>query len=113
MWSTFAKNVFTPHETATAEVNVDNTECQVKCTHVKLFVEQRLEISDKHKHHHHTVTRHLVEQDFDGPDAGEGGWKKDMHVDLGKIKYEVQEFRKKKGVQKKISPEDQFMMAGV
>lgn len=36
-----------------------------------------------------------------------------MHVALDKIKYEVQDFRKKKGVQKKISPEDQFMMAGI
>jgi len=36
-----------------------------------------------------------------------------MEVELNKIKYEVQEFTKKKGVQKKISPEDQFLMAGV
>lgn len=36
-----------------------------------------------------------------------------MQVDLSKIKYEVQDKKKKKGVEKKISPEDQFMMAGV
>ena len=27
MWSTFNKNIFTPHETAHATVNVDNSEC--------------------------------------------------------------------------------------
>ena len=34
-------------------------------------------------------------------------------LDLSKIKYDVADFKKKKGVQKKISPEDAFMMAGV
>ena len=36
-----------------------------------------------------------------------------MDVHLDKIKYEVQEFAKKKGVQKKISPEDVYLMAGI
>ena len=36
-----------------------------------------------------------------------------MDVHLDKIKYEVQEFSKKKGVQKKISPEDVYLMAGI
>ena len=44
MWSTFNKNVFTPHEVAEATVHVDNSECQVKVTEVKLFVEQKLTI---------------------------------------------------------------------
>ena len=41
-----------------------------------------------------------------GPAAGEANWMKLMEVKLDEIKYDVQEFYKKKGVQKKISPED-------
>lgn len=111
MWSTFNKNIFTPHEVAHATVNVDNSECKLKVTEVNLFVEQRLTIT--HGHHNHVVTNHLVEQKVDGPAALEGDWKKEMDVQLDKIKYEVQEFSKKKGVQKKISPEDVYLMAGI
>merc|ERR1712232_1139995 len=86
---------------------------QARVTEVSLFIEQRMTIWDHHKRHSHTVSNRLVEQKCEGPDAGVGDWKKDMYVRLNDIKYEVQEFRKKKGVEKKISPEDQFMMAGV
>ena len=64
-------------------------------------------------HHSHTVRRKLVEQNCPGPNEGQGGWTTNMHVDLDKIKYEVKDTKKKKGVEKKISPEDQFLMAGV
>ena len=74
MWSTFNKNIFTPHETAVAYVNVDNSECQVACKHVKLFIEQELTIKDKSKHHEHTTTKILVEKEVGGPDAGEKDW---------------------------------------
>jgi len=36
-----------------------------------------------------------------------------MMVDLNTIRYDVPEFKKKKGVQVKISPEDAFMIAGI
>ena len=71
MWSTFNKNVFTPHETAEATINVDNSECQLKVTEVKLFVEQRMTLTDHH--HNHVETKTLVEQKVEGPDAGQGG----------------------------------------
>ena len=59
MWSTFNKNIFTPHEVAHATVHVDNSECQLKVTEVSLFVEQKMTIH--HHHHSHTVTSKLVE----------------------------------------------------
>jgi hypothetical protein len=40
-------------------------------------------------------------------------WQTEMNLALDHIKYEVAEFKKKKGVQKKVSPEDSFMMAGI
>lgn len=36
-----------------------------------------------------------------------------MLMDLSTIRYEVPEFKKKHGVQKPVSPEDAFMLAGV
>ena len=36
-----------------------------------------------------------------------------MALDLSKIKYEVAGTKKKKGVQKAVSPEDMFMMSGI
>lgn len=53
----------------------------------------------------------MIEGD-DAPRA-EQEWKKRMDLDLSKIKYEVQDFKKKKGKEKKISPEDKFMMASI
>jgi len=48
-----------------------------------------------------------------GPAARVGDWHQTMELNLGEIHYEVATQKKKKGVQKAISPEDRFMMAGV
>jgi len=50
-----------------------------------------------------------------GPNAGEGGWKREMNCDLNQIHYEVATERKnkKQGGMKKVSPEDRFMMASI
>jgi hypothetical protein len=57
--------------------------------------------------------RKLVKRDVAGPAAGVGNWQTELLLDLTQIKCEVVgEYKKKKGVQKKISPEDRFMMAG-
>jgi len=65
--------------------------------------------------HSHDITRHLIERNERGPNAGEADWKSEMSVDLSQIKYDVQEDKKNKktGERKKLSPEDQFMMASV
>lgn len=36
-----------------------------------------------------------------------------MELDLDKIKFEVEKFKKKHGVQKEISPEDAFMLKSI
>ena len=63
MWSTFDKNIFTPHETAHATVNVDNSECSLKVTEVSLFVEQKLTLhyTGVLRNHSHEVKNTLVE----------------------------------------------------
>lgn len=64
-------------------------------------------------HHTYNLTHHLITDSKHGPKAGDGDYHADFDLDLDKIKYEVQDFKKKKGEQKKLSPEDRFMMAGV
>ncbi len=57
--------------------------------------------------------KRLAYNEKPGPNFGEGGFQTEMLIDLSAIRYQVDEFKKKKGVQQKISQEDQFMMAGV
>lgn len=63
--------------------------------------------------HSYTLTRKLVERQMEGPKFGQAGWQTEMLMDLGSIRYDVPEFKKKHGVQKPVSPEDAFMLAGV
>ena len=119
MWSSFEKNIYTPQEIAKAMIHVDNTRCQLAVTRVKFFVEQRLTIRGRGGilfggAHVYNTTRKLVERDVAGPGAGVGNWQTELLLDLSQIRYEVVgEYKKKKGVQKRLSPEDRFMMAGV
>ena len=64
-------------------------------------------------HHSHTYRHRLVNNTVEGPAAGVANWATEMALNLGDIKYEVAGEKKKKGVMKPLSPEDQFMMAGV
>ena len=102
----FAKNVFTPDETAEGDLKIDNSNCKVKVTEVKFSIEQVLKqrVGD----HTHTETRTIIKKEMDGPAANEGDWKKELGLDLSKIKYEVATEKKKKGKMKKISKEDAF-----
>ena len=95
MSSIFNKNVFTPQEVATGTIRIDNSQCQLNVTNVRFFVEQRLWLrADGHSTTH---TRKLVELVIPSPQAGQGDWEITMTLDLSQIKYEVQEFKKKKG----------------
>lgn len=111
MSSVFNKNVFLPNEHCEGSIKVNNEECKLAVSSVQFFVEQRLTV--KAKNHSHTYTHRLVEQAVAGPGPGVGDWQTQLALDLSKIKYEVADMKKKKGVQKKVSPEDKFMMAGV
>lgn len=104
MGSTFSKNIFVPNERVDGIISINNNECQLAVKTVRFFVEQVLHL--RIGHHSHTVRRKLVEQTCPGPNEGQGGWTTNMHVDLDKIRYEVKDTKKKKGVEKKISPED-------
>ena len=98
MSSVFEKNVFLPTEMARGAVKVNNEHCQVRATQVSFYVEQVLTV--RCGHHSHTYRHRLVEQRMDGPDAGQADWATNMELDLSKIKYEVAETKKKKGVVK-------------
>lgn len=107
----FAKNVYTPAETAEGDLKIDNSNCKVKVSEVKFSIEQVLK--QKIGHHTHTEVRTIIKKEIEGPDANEGDWKKEMGLDLSKIKYEVATEKKKKGKTKKISKEDAFQMASL
>ena len=100
-----------PNELARGKVHVNNENCQIAANRVSFYVEQRVSITADHHSHVH-VTR-LLNRTIEGPAAGQGDWSADMELNLAEIKYEVPKMKKKKGVQKPISNEDAFMMAGV
>ena len=111
MSSVFEKNVFLPTDVARGHIKINNEHCQLNAHRVSFYVEQVLTV--RAGHHSHTHRSRLVEQRVEGPHAGAADWQTEMVLDLTKIRYEVADMKKKKGVQKKISPEDQFMMSGV
>ena len=122
MSSVFDKNIFLPNEVIKGFVAVDNSQCTTNCTRVEFALEQRFQMKIANKGlfgegapHAFNLKKRLVNQSLTGPNARQGGWKKNMSVDLSKIQYQVGTTRKdkKKGGIKKISPEDRFMMASI
>lgn len=112
MSSVFNKNVFMPNEFAEGDIKINNEHCQLNVAHVRFYVEQRLTV--RIGHHSHTYTNKLIERTADNPPAaGQADWSQHMALNLAEIKYEVQKEKKKKGVTKPVSKEDQFMMSGV
>ena len=111
MSAEFNKNVFTPQENAEGEIKIDNSECGVGVSKVSFSIEQV--IKQKIGGHKNTEVKTIIHREIDGPDANEGDFKKEMELDLSKIKYEVADEKKKKGKMKKISDEDKFMMASL
>ena len=91
----FNKNVFMPNEKAEGEIKIDNSQCKVAVTRVRFSIIQ--ELRQKIGHHHDTETKVIIQESCEGPGPEEGGWKKTLDIELDDIKYEVAEFKKKKG----------------
>ena len=70
-------------------------------------------VTQKVGHHHQTERTTIIQKSCKGPAANEADWKETLKMDLSKIKYEVADMKKKKGVQKKISKVDKFSMASL
>ena len=113
MFTTFDKNIYTPQETAHAKVCVDHGNCKLPVEHVRFFVEQRLKIGGGGWDHEHSIHKKLVESKVKGPSPGDKDFHEDLNMDLSKIKFEVSGEKKKKGQNKKLSPEDVWLMAGI
>ena len=111
MSSVFNKNVFLPNELAEGQIKINNELCNIAAHRVSFFVEQRLTVHADH--YNHTHTHRLVERTVEGPGPNVADWQTQLSLNLAEIKYEVAKVKKKKGVQKNVSPEDSFMMAGV
>lgn len=110
MSSFFEKNIYLPTEMVNGYIEIDNSQSQAKVTQVAFTVEQVIKID--HGGYSHTEKNELIRETIDGPEAGESDWKRQMTLDLSEIKYEVSDTKNKKGQVKRISPEDQFSMAG-
>lgn len=99
-----------PNETCKCEAIIDNSRCNVAMKHIVMCVEQ--EITVNCNGYIFRETRNL--KDSHEPGAGANDSTKHVRkieVELGKIKFDAHGERKKKGVIKKVSEEDQFMMS--
>ena len=107
----FDKNQFLPNEVARGSVCVDNEHSQLNIKEVCFYFMQICTI--KCGGHRHTIAKPLIEKSVEGPKAGVANWTHEMTIELDKIAYQVTKEKKKKGSFKAVSPEDQFMMAGL
>jgi len=108
----FEKNIYTPQEKADAMVTVINKECKANVSNVTFFVEQKMRFVIGG--HSYTYSKDLVRKSEEGPEAQqEDDWKKEMTIDLGKIKNDVKKTKKKHGKPKEVSAEDMWQMQGV
>jgi len=89
-------------------VNLDNLHCNVALQHVRLSVEQELEIDTGSHRYRETFT--LTNKEEHGVGPREEG-KRELVVNLADIHYEIAAERKKKGQVKAMSKEDLFMMS--
>ncbi len=92
-------------------VYMDNSQCQIDVKKISFKVKQTMVLdAGLHKH---IVNDTLVQDQTSGPAARVKDFKTELVLDLSKIKFDVPHFKKKKGQQKKQTPEDLFMFANV
>lgn len=107
----FEKNIYMPTETARATVSVDNHDCKLDCSEVKMNVCLEIRMNIGHHHHVHEEDLKGAKDSHKGPHAGEKEWHKELAIDLSKIKYDaVVDKKSKDGSRVPLSIEDQFMM---
>lgn len=111
MWTNFEQNVYTPMELAKAMIHCDNSKCRIDVKEIVFRAEQKIAL--KAGHHKYCFENTLAQSSKSGPKAEQGGFQTEMTVDLSKIKYDCPEYKKKKGKQKKVSPEDMFMIKSI
>lgn len=82
---TFDRNTFLPNEVCTADIHIDNTNCNIAMNHVRLAVEQELEIETGIHRYRNTFT--LTNKEEHGVGAHENGDRK-LELNLATIRYE-------------------------
>lgn len=111
MSCTFDKNSFYPNEVARAHVTVDNSQCSIALTDVRMAVEQVVTMHCDGGHFQDTFV--LAEDKEDGVEAGAAAIDRDLDVNLNDIKYNIPGKKKKKGVEKTRSPEDIYLASTI
>ncbi len=96
MSCTFDKNSFFPNEIAKAHVKVDNSQCSLPLTDVKMAVEQEVTMQCDGGYFRDTFT--LAEDSEAGVEANAAPIERDLDVDLNTIKYTISGKKNKKGV---------------
>ena len=92
-------------------MEIDNSQCNLAINSVKISVRQ--ELKQKIGKRRHEDVNIIIDNEIKGPAAQQGDFKETIAVDLSKIRYEVATERKKHGVMKKLSQDDQFQMAAL
>lgn len=79
---------------------------------IRIAMEQEIELQADG--HHWREVNTLIAKDEDGVGANHGDKvEKTLKLDLGKLKYPIKTQKKKKGVVKNVSIEDQYMMGQI
>ncbi len=104
----FEKNSFEPDDKVEADVKIDQKNCKVDMKGISLRLEQHVHV--KAEGNSDSQVNVLIENKYDGVKAGtEDEVKKELKLDLSKIKTTMKGDKKKKGKTKKVSPEDMFL----
>ena len=108
----FDKNTYEPHEICKCQSIIDNSRCEVALQDIRSAIEQEITIDCKGYKFRDVIT--LTDHHNHGAQAREAQpVVRNFEVDLGSIKFNPPEKRKKKGKAKAISREDHFMMSQI
>lgn len=108
----FEKNIYDSTEKVKGDAIIDNKDCNIACTTVRLAIEQ--EICLKADGHVYKEMITLTKKEEPGVAANEPNpVYKFVEVDLNTIKFPEIESKTVRGVTKPYSPEDKYMMSRI
>ena len=111
MECTFDKNSFFPNEVAKAKVTVDNSQCSLPLTDVRMQVEQEITMQCDGGYFRDVFV--LAEDKEDGVPANAEKMERILDVNLLDIRYSIPAKKMKKGIEKDRSPEDIYLASGI
>jgi hypothetical protein len=110
MMGQFEKNIYEPHEIVKADAIIDNKDCQIAVTGVRLAIEQEIKLNcGGHKYSEMITLASKTEPGI--PARNPQNVHKHIEVNLGSIRTPAVKSRvTTAGAEKLFGPEDQHMM---